>query len=101
MTDESGDSCGGGEGNKQKTLIRLSLAGSAVESLGALDSATQNRPVLSGLRVVVAYHECGHFIGRIEWSLMNDVRTSLEHNENMLHINAFVEFAKTCERMVV
>ena len=31
------------------------------------------------------------------WSLINDFRTSLEENENMLHINAFVEFAKTCE----
>ncbi len=35
------------------------------------------------------------------WSLMNDVRTSLKQNENMLHINAFVEFTKTCERRVV
>jgi len=32
---------------------------------------------------------------------MNDVRTSLKENENMLHINAFVEFAKTCEQKVV
>jgi hypothetical protein len=35
------------------------------------------------------------------WSLMNDVRISLNQNENMLHINAFVEFAKTCGERVV
>jgi hypothetical protein len=32
---------------------------------------------------------------------MNDVRTSFKENENMLHINAFTEFAKTYGERVV
>ena len=32
---------------------------------------------------------------------MNDIRTSLNQNENMLRIKTFIEFAKTCEQRPV